>query len=464
MALQAKQTIQQRLLLAPNVTLALEILRMQTMDLQAFLYEQAENNPLLELEENPPDETETLPEPAEAPAEAPEGAGGLDEEWLDHWRDSGEAEEEDDAGRREDPRLTRSQTLHESLQVQLGCLPLAPAQRRIAQALLAHLRDDGYLEGTLEELAAALRMTAAAVEDVLRLLQRCEPPGVGARDLRECLMLQLEHRDARETLAYRIVRDHFEPFVRRQLAAVARGARVALPEVERAVQELKRLNPKPGLVFAAELSPAIVPDLIIHRREQHYDVEVNDEDVPRVHISRAYHRMLRDPRTPEEARAFLLRKFRQASWVIRAIDERNATLLAIARCLLSLQRDFVHQGPQALKPLTQAQVAQLIGRHASTVSRAISGKTIDTPYGVFRLEEFFASGVPQGPEAGDVSDTHIKSEIERLIQEEDRQAPLSDEALVRRLAQRKISVARRTIAKYRTSLHILPAHLRRRRL
>jgi len=182
-----------------------------------------------------------------------------------------------------------------------------------------------------------------------------------------------------------------------------------------------------------------------------------------VGINRSYHRMLKDPATPEDAKEFLLKKFRQASWIVKAIDERNTTLLAIGRCLISLQRDFVEQGPKALKPLTQSQVASLIGRHASTVSRAIAGKSLDTPYGVFRLEQLFASGVSQGTASEDVSDATIKSEIQRLINEEDAQHPWSDEILAQRLAQRNITVARRTIAKYRTTLKILPAHLRKRR-
>ena len=181
-------------------------------------------------------------------------------------------------------------------------------------------------------------------------------------------------------------------------------------------------------------------------------------------MSRQYYRMLRDPRTPADAKEFLMAKFRNASWLIKAIEERNTTLLSIARCLISLQREFVDQGPQALKPLTQAQVASLVGRHPSTISRAIAGKTIDTPYGVFYLENLFASSVPQGENTESVSDQQIKSELQRFIADEDTARPLSDAALAKQLAERNIVVARRTIAKYRTSLSILPAHLRRRRL
>ena len=273
---------------------------------------------------------------------------------------------------------------------------------------------------------------------------------------------QLESAGAAESLAYRILRDHFTLFTERRLSAIARAAGTSVEEAERACTQIKQLNPKPGRVFAGELPPTIIPDLIIRHRERHYDVELNDQELPQLHISRTYYRMLKDPRTPSDAKAFLTEKFRKASWLIKAIDERNTTLLAIARCLISLQRDFLTQGPKALQPLTQAQVAGLVGRHPSTISRAISSKTIDTPYGVFRLEQLFASSVPQ-PSADGVSDATIKAEVKRLLADEDSRHPLSDAIIVKRLAAHNISVARRTIAKYRSALNILPAHLRKSR-
>ena len=460
MAFQAKQTFHQKLVMAPNIALALEVLRMPTMELQAFLEHQMEDNPCLELEE---------PESSEAP-EAPEAAntGDGSEDWTSNWRIVGEreaADSEDGEDRPPEQRLAVPQTLHESLMLQLGCHTLSEEARRLGETIIHHVDEHGYLETPLEELAAHAGVPVDRLQDALTLIQRLDPPGVGARDLRECLMLQLQLAGATERLAYRIVRDAFPAFVQHRLDTVAKSTGVALAEVEKACEELKRLNPKPGRAFGVDLPPAVVPDLIVHHRERHYDVELNDEGLARVKVSRDYQRMLRDPRTPEDAKEFIAGKVRKAHWLIKAIDERNTTILSIARCLISLQREFLEQGSKALKPLTQAQVANIIGRHPSTVSRAICGKTIDTPYGIFRLEQLFASGVPQ-VEAGDeaVSDSRIKSEIRRLVEEEDPRRSLSDASLARRLADRNIAVARRTIAKYRTSLKILPAHLRRRRL
>jgi len=463
MAIQPKQTLHQRLLLAPNVSMALEILRMPAMELCAFLEQQLEDNPLLELEES--EEQEPLPELDGEGQEPPQT--DLNEDWLSHWRTSAEREAGDPdepEERLNDSRLVNPQSLYDALHLQLGCQPLSEEEQRLGELLIRHLDEYGYLETPLEALAAQAGVSVQQLEAALRVIQRLDPPGVGARNLRECLLLQLEQRQLHESLAYRLLQDHFELFARNQHAALARATGTSTEAVAEACAVLRGLNPRPGSAFTMDLPPSVVPDLVIRHREKHYDVELNEQEVPRLTVSRTYHRMLKDPRTPEDAKEFLMGKFRKAHWLIRAIDERNTTLLAIARCLISLQRSFLEHGPKALKPLNQAQVAALIGRHPSTVSRAITGKTIDTPYGVFRLEQLFASNVPQLDRADGVSDEQIKSEFQRLITEEDPARPLSDAALARELARRNITVARRTIAKYRAELKILPTHLRRRRV
>ena len=456
-------------MLAPNMTLALEVLRMQTFELRAFLEQQLEENPLLEFEVEEP--YEEAPEPSQTESNGSEEpqTNGLDEEWLSHWRISGEREDSntDDAWEEHliDQRQVHSQSLHESLRLQLGCLTLPEEERKLGEALIQALDEHGYLEGTLDQLAAELSVKLDQVEAALRLIQRLDPPGVGARDLRECLMLQLEQSAATGNLAYHILKDHFKLFAQNALGGLAKATGASPAQVSEACKQLKQLNPRPGRIFAGELPPSVIPDLVIHHREKHYDVELNYQDLPHVTISRAYYRMLKDPRTPPDAKEFLSAKFRKATWLIKAVDERNTTLLSIARCLISLQREFLDQGPKAIKTLTQAQVADLVGRHPSTVSRAIAGKTIDTPCGIFRLEQLFASGVPQSANQNEpISDERIKSELQRLVADEEPHRPLSDEALAKRLAERNISVARRTIAKYRTSLKILPAHMRKQRL
>lgn len=460
MSLQIKQTVQQRLLMAPNVTLALEILRMATMELQVFLRQQADENPLLELEEPESEEQTAESDNNETAAETPDEPY---ETWNSNEEWSGSSQEKSTQEILEQ-RLFKSQTLQESLEIQLGCQPLKGDERCVGQFLITHLDQYGYLDTSLEDLSTTQKIDLNILERILWLIQRFDPSGVGARDLRECLMIQLENQDSSATLAYRVLKNHFDLFAQRRLSSLAKITGSTQQEIQAACDSLKCLNPKPGSIFSGDVPPSVTPDLIIHQREKYFDVELNDDQVPHVSINRTYYRMLKNPNTPKDAKEFLSNKFRQASWVVKAIQERNGTLLAIARCLISLQREFLEKGPRAIKPLTQSQVASLVGRHPSTISRAIAGKMIDTPYGIFRLEQLFASQVPQANNKASVSDAEIKSEIRRLIDEEDDKQPLSDETLAKRFANRQISVARRTIAKYRTSLRILPAHLRRQRL
>jgi len=446
--------------MAPNVTLALEILRMPNLELIPFLQQQGEINPFLEVDLQPPDGTfESLD------GSAPPGST---DDWTQHWSriggPGGHEREDSDEPTGPEQFFTKPATLYESLLLQLGCQKLDDETHRIGETLIERLNESGYLDGTLEELSQELQLDVPTLEGPLKIIQSFDPPGVGARDLRECLMLQLEQRQATESLPYRILRDHFQLFVKQRWEQIARATGTTPQAVTRAADCLRRLNPKPGRAFSGQLPQTVVPDLIVHKREEYYDVELNDRYVPQVGISRSYYRMLQDPQTSSEVKEFLQQKFRQASWVIKAIDERNSTLLAIARALLSLQREFLDQGPAALKPLTQARVASVIGRHPSTVSRAIAGKFIDCPCGVFPLEELFASGVAQSERETDtVSDGTIKSEIQKILSSENPAHPLSDDTIAKQLKDRNIVVARRTIAKYRTSLKILPAHLRRQR-
>lgn len=484
MDLKARQSLQQRLLMAPNLTLALHILRIPTMELQTFLQQQVEENPLLEFDGEPDQEVSEAPEAAVQEGES--NGPSLDEDWSDPWRAGGESEAPDQEERHSfmgqdiwqaQPALS----LQDTLAIQWGCLASCEGQRRLGEALLQRLDENGYLTEPLEDIAQELQVESQELEAVLKLIQRLDPPGIGARTLRECLLLQLERRlpdptlngatppqaspdEPQVRLAHRILQDHFELFVRHRPAALARATGASEEELQRACALLRRLNPKPGRALSGGVSPSLVPDLVIRKRERHYDVELNDESLPLLRINHRYHRMLQDADTPGDVKTFLQERFRRAGWILKAIEERNATLLAIARCLISLQPEFLERGPQALGPLTQAQVAGLIGRHPSTVSRAIAQKTIDTPFGIMRLEQFFASAVPQPTNDTRVSDERIKSEIRQLIAQERADHPLSDAALASRLKERQIAVARRTIAKYRTSLRILPAHLRRRRL
>jgi RNA polymerase sigma-54 factor len=449
--MQPRQSQQQRLVLAPQVTLSLQVLQMTNLELQPFLQLQVESNPLLEITDDA------------------EPAVPQQEEWTLAWqRQSAKEPSDEDPDRTDQAALERwvanAGSLLDSLKRQLGCQSLSAQQRHLGNLLIERIDEQGYLEGSLSDLAGEWSVPQVLLLDALKMVQRLDPPGVGARDLRECLLLQLEAAHEQDTLAWRILDRHFALFVQNRPVALAKACRAAIIEAEQACARLKRLNPKPGSCVSGALAQMVVPDMVVVRRDEHYDVELNDQFIPQMAINRSYYRMLRDPSTAADVREFLHDKFRQAGWVIRSIDERNATLLAIGRCLISLQRDFLDKGLAGLKPLTQAQVGDSIGRHPSTVSRAVAGKSIDTPSGIFRLDQLFASAVAQGQAGPAVSDASIKSEIMNLVRKEDSTHPLSDDQIVQRLRQRQLSVARRTVAKYRSALKILPARLRRKRL
>lgn len=462
MALKTQQTLNQRLIMAPNLTIALRILRMTNLELQTFLRQQVQENPILDVEENTKD-------PQTESSDSQQVDSNSD--W-DDWPAFGQADGGNGGGsaagdqhRNRIENSSRPASLYDHLGVQLRCLPLSQDEIHGAELLIENLNPDGYLDTSLEEIAQHTHYSLAQLEALLETLQSLDPPGIGARNLKECLELQLEQRGRRESLAFQVLESCFEEFTHHRLDRIARGLHCSKHQAEKAVNEIISLNPKPGQSFSEDISQSLVPDLVMHKREEYYDVELADPFIPQVMINRMYYRMMRHTDTPPEVKQFLHDKFRKASWVIRAIDERNATLLAIARCLLSLQTNFIENGPSQMKPLTQAQVAKLIGRHPSTVSRAIAGKTIDTPFGILPLERFFATGIKQsaGGDSKSVSDEQIKAEIERLISEEDPAHPLSDEALVDCLRKQQLSVARRTVAKYRSALKILPTHLRRKR-
>src|SRR3989338_4208376 len=278
MALQAKQTIQQRLMLAPNVTLALEVLRMPTMELHAYLQQQVVENPLLEIDESLDEEMDDAPQETNGEEESPNGS--LDEEWLSPWNQGGADEDDEGENRKMEQRLVKPQSLHESLRVQLGCQPISEEERRLGDAILSRLDEHGYLEGSLEELSLELSVELPKLKAALKLIQRFDPLGVGARDLRECLMIQLEQTDACNSLSYRILQDHFPLFVQHRCSAIAASLNVPVADVEAACECLKRLNPKPGRLFLGDLPPSLVPDLIVTRRARHYDGGLNDKGMP----------------------------------------------------------------------------------------------------------------------------------------------------------------------------------------
>ena len=469
MKLNASQTthLEQRLTLTPTMRLALEVLQKPHMELKAFIEEQLQENPLLEVEDGSDDaHAADLPDTQPEQPSEEEPFKELDDNMVEALL-SNEPErhrqEANDTEEALDTRAASPPTLHEHLRRQLWRLSLSANEYRFGELLIDQIDEHGYFVGALDEAAQAAACTTVEAERLLGFIQTFDPSGVGARDLRECLLIQLCQQQQAESLAAQIVRDHLPLFLQQNLKRLATICHRPPNDIEAACHIIRQLNPKPNRSFAPEPEQPSPPDLVVRRLDGQYEIELLDDDLPHLSVNRTYRRMLSDPDTTGDVRTFLKDRLRQALWFIRAIEQRNTTLLAIARCIISFQREFLEHGPRALKPLTQAQVAQAVGRHPSTVGRAIAGKAMDTPFGVIPLERFFASRIPQDSHGQtSLSDATIKGEIETLIAQEDSRHPLSDEAIATHLRTRNIHVARRTVAKYRGELRLLPTHLRRR--
>lgn len=465
----------QKLIMTPRLQQALKLLQVPTLELQQILKQEVLQNPLLEevdeVTEQEDIEREDSPEEqnnqeAEDPAEEDPidwteylGDGALDRTYTPASETSEEFLEK--------VPVTRT-TLAESLIEQLHFLNLPGDTMRVAEFLVGSLDDRGWVVTPMEEIVESLGVPADDIEKVLRVVQALEPAGVGARDLRECLLIQLEARGDRDTLAWRMIHDTFDHLVNRRFPDIARALKVTVQEVQAAADSIATLNPRPGTAVSAEDPKYVTPDLLVERVDEEYVVMLNDRNVPRLRISSAYESVMASARkrseaTPEqkETRDYIQGKLASAKWLIQTIEQRRRTMIKVMNCIVREQREFFDRGIAFLRPLTLAAVARQIDMHESTVSRVCSGKYVQTPRGVFELKFFFSSGLATD-DGEDVSARTAKDIIKGLIDEEDKTDPLSDQRIAELLHEKGLQIARRTVAKYREQLQILPARLRRR--
>ena len=356
----------------------------------------------------------------------------------------------------------RRESLNEHLTNELHLLSVSEEDLAIGEVLIGSLDDRGYLATSLDELAQLTGVAVAEIERVLALVQTLDPPGIGARDLRECLLIQLKAKGQEGSLAWRIVDEQFENLKNNKRADIARALRVTPEQVQEAIDSLSTLSPKPGLEVSDEEVKYVVPDLLVERVSDEYVVLLNDKNVPRLRINQAYEAVLRGQRKVDsKEREYIKGKINSARWLIQTIEQRRRTMIKVMTCIISEQREFFDKGIQFLRPLTLQQVARQIGMHESTVSRVTTNKYVQTPRGVFELKFFFSSGLSTD-DGEDVSAKTARDRIKNLIADEDAKDPLSDQKIAELLHQDGLNIARRTVAKYREQLRILPARFRRR--
>jgi len=462
------------LIMTQRLQQALKLLQVPTLELQQILKQEIMQNPMLE-EVDEVTESEDIEKENSADEQANEEPADPAEEdtidWSEYMQDGafdrayvpqGESAPEF----LEKVQVTRT-SLAASLLEQLHYLDLKPWQMAVAEFIVGSLDDRGYLMTSIEDMAAATGRTMPEVEAVLGVVQALEPSGVGARDLRECLLLQLDTRGDRDTLEWRLIHDQFDHLVNRRFPEIARQLKVSVEEVQASADAIATLNPRPGLQVSEDDPKYVVPDLIVERVDEEYVVLLNDRNVPRLRISSAYESVLRDKkgaaRNSEDAktREYIQTKLNSARWLIQTIEQRRRTMIKVMNCIIREQREFFDKGIAFLRPLTLQQVARQIDMHESTVSRVCSGKYVQTPRGVFELKFFFSSGL-ETDDGEDVSARTAKDIIKTLIDEEDKKDPLSDQRIAELLHEKGLKIARRTVAKYREQLNILPARFRRR--
>jgi len=465
----------QKLIMTPRLQQALKLLQVPTLELQQILKQEVLQNPLLE-EVDEVTEQEDIDKEASADEQNNEESDDPAEEdpidWSEYLQDGSldrtyVPPSESSVEFLEKVPATRT-TLAESLLEQLHFLNLPAEHMKIAEFLVGSIDERGWLVTPVEEIAQALDRPLIEIENVLRLVQALEPAGVGARDLRECLLIQLDARGERDSLAWQMIHDHFDHLVNRRFPEIARLLKVSVLEVQEAADGIATLHPRPGTLVSAEDPKYVVPDLIVERVDDEYVVMLNDRNVPRLRISSAYGDVIAaNKRKPgatdaeKQTREYIQGKLASAKWLIQTIEQRRRTMIKVMNCIVREQREFFDKGIAFLRPLTLAAVARQIDMHESTVSRVCSGKYVQTPRGVFELKFFFSSGLATD-DGEDVSARTAKNIIKGLIDEEDKIDPLSDQRIAELLHEKGLQIARRTVAKYREQMQILPARLRRR--
>ena len=494
-------SLRQELRVNPRLYQAMDMLYMPMMDLQQHLKQELLSNPFLELLE--PEEETPEQKDSEQEKEQKEKEEEMDwEEILLNGFEVGGTREQYEQLEYTEPVTVETKDLIDHLREQLQMMTVSPRQLLLAEEFLGNINEEGYLAASLEEIQGSVNQlieghfsaegepeaearvegeepgedtapapalptdaplyTMTEVEEMLALIQKLDPPGVGARDLRECLLIQLREEKDTESLTFRLVNEAFPDLIAHRWNDLAKRFGVEPAAVQGAADGLARLDPKPGLKYANQHDGYIIPDLIVEKIGTRYQVFLNDTGMPRLRLSRSYQEIARDKKkmTPEN-REFIASKMNSANWMIQAIEQRRQTMLKVMNFIVDRQRDFFEKGIEYLKPLTLREVAEVINMHESTVSRVTNEKYVQTPRGVLPLKFFFSSALAtaSGEEA---SARSIRAKLQKMVGEEDSAKPLTDQQIVHLFQEQGIQIARRTVAKYRDQLGILPARMRKR--
>ncbi len=469
MSLQQKLSLklQQKMVLTPTLQQAIRLLQLTRLELVQEVSQELQINPVLE-------DATTIEEPVSAPSEeeaalretAEENPMDKYEEKIDvesYFQDYLETSLKYRGTQRESPEeapdteryLSAPESLAEHLEWQVSLSRLSPTEREVAQVITGNLREDGYLMVSLEDVCAATGATPEDAESVLRVVQHMDPVGVAARDLKECLRIQLMALEEPDELALRIVEEFLPLLERERPAQLASRLGVTEDRLEEALDLIRHLDPKPGLRYNNPVNPTIVPEVVVEKEGDGYRVLLNEDGMPHLRISNRYRSMAEEGSAEEsqETLTYLKEKMRSALWFLKSLEERQRTIYKVATQIVEFQRDFLDKGRAHMRPLILRDVAERVGVHESTVSRVVSNKYMQTPRGILPMKYFFNTGIGT-MDGGDVSAMRVKERLKSLVDVEDPRHPLSDQVLADLLKREGILLARRTVAKYREELNI----------
>lgn len=470
--LNLKQT--QKLVMTPQLQQAIKMLQLSTIELQNAIEQELMENPALEVDEEKNqneislDNAEILKVDDQESSD-PEEMGFDDNEYFEEYfieknAQIGKSEDTEDTKRKFlEGAVARDETLQEYLVSQLSMMDVDAQLKELATILISYIDPMGYLSLSIDELSKEIGIPEKKLLEALKLVQSLDPPGVGARNIKECLLLQLENLNEDPellSLSKRIIEESLNDLKLHRVEEIAKRYKVPVSVIERAVEIISRLEPYPGRQFYSGDINYIIPDVIVEKREGNWEVITNDIAIPRLRVNRYYESLLRNKNTDKRTRDFIAEKVQRAKSFINSIQQRESTLVRVMKAILEEQKEFFEKGPKYIKPLTLRDIARKLDLHESTISRVTSSKYVQTPSGVFRLKYFFSNQI-KSTNREQYSSRSIKEMIKEIIEEYDGKLHLSDQKIADILAERGIKIARRTVAKYRKDLNILPSNLRR---
>ena len=466
--------VSQRQILTPGLVQMVSVLALNRLELREMINQEMIANPVLEEQSEEPtqtdnyadenflkNETEKVPEKPESNPFDEFDVGTFFNQYLDSGGDGGQSVEREVSERPSFEKFLSSSTgLTDHLAWQLSVTISSDKVKELAESIIGNLDENGYLTASAEELLAEGKYTQDDLDDALAVVQDFDPIGVGARDLRECLLLQLKAFDPTNTLAQQIVSEHLKQVQANQLKEVARALNRPLDIVKRALDVIKKLDPRPGLRYNKTEPRLVEPDVYFRKVDDQWQAFLNEDDMPQLRLSPTYRRLLVKDASDRDVRNYVKERFTAAIQLMKNIEQRKHTILRVCQSIIARQGDFFLSGPDALKPMMIKEVAEEVGVHPSTVSRAVASKYAHTPQGVLELRSFFSEAV-NGPEGGGMSLLTLKRLVKKMIEEEDSTKPLTDDQIAKKLDDNGIHVTRRTVAKYREDMRIPSTHQRR---